>query len=183
MSRPSARPPTQWSVRGCATPAINMSSSTTVGRPHAISNGFIIADAKKFPSGIKALADYIHSRGLKFGIYSDAGRLTCGGRPGSQGHEYQDAITYARWGVDYLKYDWCSTGDRNAQEAYALMADALRQSGRDIVFSMCEWGTAKPWLWAKNTGNLWRTTGDIFDSFSVKDPKRDWAHPCSRSST
>jgi alpha-galactosidase len=140
------------------------------------SNGFIIADAKKFPSGIKALADYIHSRGLKFGIYSDAGRLTCGGRPGSQGHEYQDAITSARWGVDYLKYDWCSTGDRNAQEAYALMADALRQSGRDIVFSMCEWGTAKPWLWAKNTGNLWRTTGDIFDSFSVKDPKRDWAH-------
>jgi alpha-galactosidase len=139
-------------------------------------NGFIIADAKKFPSGIKALADYVHSRGLKFGIYSDAGRLTCGGRPASQGHEYQDAITYARWGVDYLKYDWCNTGDRNAQEAYAVMADALRSSGRDIVFSMCEWGTAKPWLWAKNTGNLWRTTGDIFDSFSVKDPKRDWAH-------
>ena len=140
------------------------------------SNGFITSDTKKFPSGIKALADYVHSRGLKFGIYSDAGRLTCGGRPGSQGHEYQDARTYARWGVDYLKYDWCSTGDRNAQEAYAVMADALRQSGRDIVFSMCEWGTAKPWLWAKNTGNLWRTTGDIFDSFSKKDPARDWAH-------
>jgi alpha-galactosidase len=140
-------------------------------------NGFITADAKKFPSGIKVLADYVHSRGLKFGIYSDAGRLTCGGRPGSQGHEYQDALTYARWGVDYLKYDWCSTGDRNAQEAYALMADALRQSGREIVFSMCEWGTARPWLWAQNVGNLWRTTGDIFDSFSAKDPKRDWAHP------
>ena len=139
-------------------------------------NGFITADPQKFPSGIKTLADYVHSRGLKFGIYSDAGRLTCGGRPGSQGHEYQDAITYARWGVDYLKYDWCSTGDRNAKEAYAVMADALRQSGREIVFSMCEWGTAKPWLWAKNTGNLWRTTGDIFDSFSTKDPKRDWAH-------
>ena len=139
-------------------------------------NGVIVADAQKFPSGIKALADYVHSRGLKFGIYSDAGRLTCGGRPGSQGHEYQDAITYARWGVDYLKYDWCNTGDRNAEEAYAVMADALRSSGRPIVFSMCEWGTAKPWLWAKNTGNLWRTTGDIFDSFSKKDPKRDWAH-------
>lgn len=139
-------------------------------------NGFIVADAQKFPSGIKALADYVHSRGLKFGIYSDAGRLTCGGRPAGQGHEYQDAITYARWGVDYLKYDWCNTGDRNAQEAYAVMADALRSSGRDIVFSMCEWGTAKPWLWAKNIGNLWRTTGDIFDSFSTKDPKRDWAH-------
>jgi alpha-galactosidase len=139
-------------------------------------DGFIVADAQKFPSGIKALADYVHSRGLKFGIYSDAGRLTCGGRPGSQGHEYQDAITYARWGVDYLKYDWCNTGDRNAEEAYAVMADALRQSGRPIVFSMCEWGAAKPWLWAKNVGNLWRTTGDIFDSFSAKDPKRDWAH-------
>jgi alpha-galactosidase len=139
-------------------------------------NGFIVADAQKFPSGIKALADYIHSRGLKFGIYSDAGRLTCGGRPGGQGHEYQDAITYARWGVDYLKYDWCSTGDRNAQEGYAVMADALRQTGRPIVFSMCEWGTAKPWLWAKNTGNLWRTTGDIFDSFSKPDPTKTWAH-------
>lgn len=139
-------------------------------------NGFITADPKRFPSGMKALADYIHSRGLKFGIYSDAGRLTCGGRPGSQGHEYQDALTYARWGADYLKYDWCSTGDRNAQEAYAVMADALRQSGRDIVFSMCEWGTAKPWLWAKSVGNLWRTTGDIWDSFSTNDKAHDWAH-------
>jgi alpha-galactosidase len=139
-------------------------------------NGFITADTQRFPSGIKAVADYVHSRGLKFGIYSDAGRLTCGGRPGSQGHEYQDALTYARWGVDYLKYDWCSTGDRNAQEGYAVMADALRQSGREIVFSICEWGTAKPWLWAKNIGNLWRTTGDIFDSYSKKDAKRDWAH-------
>jgi len=141
------------------------------------SNGFITADAQKFPSGIKALAEYVHSRGLKFGIYSDAGRLTCGGRPASQGHEYQDALTYARWRVDYLKYDWCNTGDRNAQEAYAVMADALRQSGRDIVFSMCEWGTAKPWLWAKNTGNLWRTTGDIWDSFDKQDDAhKSWAH-------
>jgi alpha-galactosidase len=140
-------------------------------------NGFITADAQKFPSGIKALADYIHSKGLKFGIYSDAGRLTCGGRPGSQGHEYQDALTYGRWGVDYLKYDWCSTGDRNAKEAYAVMADALRQSGREIVFSMCEWGTAQPWLWAKNTGNLWRTTGDIWDSFNKQDEAhKSWAH-------
>jgi alpha-galactosidase len=140
-------------------------------------NGFITADSQKFPSGIKALADYVHSKGLKFGIYSDAGRLTCGGRPGSQGHEYQDALTYARWGVDYLKYDWCSTGDRNAQEAYAVMADALRQSGREIVFSMCEWGTAKPWLWAQNIGNLWRTTGDISDDFGTKKKAHDWEHP------
>ena len=140
-------------------------------------NGFIQADPEKFPSGIKALADYIHSRGLKFGIYSDAGRLTCGKRPGSQGHEYQDAIQYARWGVDYLKYDWCFTGDRNAKEAYALMAAALRSTGREIVLSICEWGTAKPWEWAKNIGNLWRTTGDIWDSFAKKDPARDWAYP------
>lgn len=140
-------------------------------------NGFITADPQKFPSGIRALADYIHSRGLKFGIYSDAGRLTCGGRPGSQGHEYQDALTYARWGADYLKYDWCSTGDRNAQEAYAVMADALRSSGRDIVFSMCEWGTAKPWLWARNVGNLWRTTGDIADDFATAHKGREWEHP------
>lgn len=140
-------------------------------------NGFIVADAQKFPSGIRALADYVHSKGLKFGIYSDAGRLTCGGRPGSEGHEFQDALTYARWGVDYLKYDWCNTGDRNAQEAYAVMAEALRQSGRPIVFSMCEWGTAKPWLWAQNTGNLWRTTGDISDDFAVKKKGHDWEHP------
>jgi len=140
-------------------------------------DGFITADPQRFPSGIKSLAEFVHSRGLKFGIYSDAGRLTCGGRPGSQGHEYQDALTYARWGVDYLKYDWCSTGDRNAREAYAVMADALRQSGRPIVFSMCEWGTAKPWLWARNVGNMWRTTGDIWDSFDKNDQAHSWAHP------
>ena len=131
-------------------------------------NGFITADPKKFPSGIKALADYVHSKGLKFGIYSDAGRKTCGGRPGSQGFEYQDAITYARWGVDYLKYDWCNTGTRNAEEAYKLMADALRSTGRDVVFSICEWGTSKPWLWAQKVGNLWRTTGDIIDKWEGK---------------
>ncbi|KQV62200.1 MULTISPECIES: glycoside hydrolase family 27 protein [unclassified Caulobacter] len=134
--------------------------------------GFITYDAKRFPSGIKALSDYVHAKGLKFGIYSDAGRQTCGGRPGSQGHEFQDAKTYADWGVDYLKYDWCATGTRNAEEAYTLMADALRETGRDIVFSMCEWGTAKPWLWASKVGNVWRTTGDITDKW---DGKHDYA--------
>ncbi|WP_260928979.1 alpha-galactosidase [Novosphingobium sp. 9] len=130
--------------------------------------GFITANAKAFPHGIKALADYIHTRGLKFGIYSDAGSKTCGGRPGSQGHEFQDAQTYAGWGVDYLKYDWCSTGSRDSQEAYALMADALRATGRDIVFSLCEWGSTRPWLWAAKIGNLWRTTPDITDKWSGK---------------
>ncbi|MCJ2184662.1 glycoside hydrolase family 27 protein [Novosphingobium sp. 1949] len=130
--------------------------------------GFIHANAKAFPSGIKALADYIHAKGLKFGIYSDAGMKTCGGRPGSQGHEYQDAQTYASWGVDYLKYDWCATGSRNSEEAYALMEDALRATGRPIVFSLCEWGSTKPWLWGAKIGNLWRTTGDITDKWSGK---------------
>jgi alpha-galactosidase len=131
-------------------------------------NGFIVADADHFPSGIKALADYVHSKGLKFGVYSDAGTKTCAGRPGSLGHEYQDALQYARWGVDYLKYDWCNTGTRSAQEAYSTMSNALLATGRPIVFSMCEWGTAKPWLWANGIGNLWRTTGDIGDAFSSK---------------
>lgn len=131
-------------------------------------NGFIGYDKERFPSGIKALADYVHARGLKFGIYSDAGAKTCGGRPGSQGHEYQDAITYARWGVDYLKYDWCFTGTRNAEEAYALMADALKSTGRPIMLSICEWGQNRPWLWASKIGNLWRTTGDITDKWQGK---------------
>jgi alpha-galactosidase len=131
-------------------------------------NGFITEDKTRFPSGLKALGDYIHSKGLKFGIYSDAGTKTCGGRPGSQGHEYQDAIQYERWGVDYLKYDWCSTGVRNAEEAYALMSDALRSSGRSILFSMCEWGNSRPWLWASKIGNMWRTTGDITDKWEGK---------------
>ncbi|WP_230480862.1 glycoside hydrolase family 27 protein [Sphingomonas sp. Leaf21] len=131
-------------------------------------NGFITEDRTRFPGGLKALGDYIHAKGLKFGIYSDAGTKTCGGRPGSQGHEYQDALQYARWGVDYLKYDWCSTGVRNAEEAYATMADALRATGRPILFSLCEWGNSRPWLWGARIGNMWRTTGDITDKWEGK---------------
>ncbi len=131
-------------------------------------NGFITEDRTRFPGGLKALGDYIHAKGLKFGIYSDAGTKTCGGRPGSQGHEYQDALQYARWGVDYLKYDWCSTGVRNAEEAYATMADALRATGRPILFSLCEWGNSRPWLWGAKIGNMWRTTGDITDKWEGK---------------
>jgi alpha-galactosidase len=129
-------------------------------------NGFIVADPQRFPSGMKALADYVHAKGLKFGIYSDAGAKTCAGRPGSQGHEFQDAIQYARWGVDYLKFDWCSTFTRNAQEAYSTINRALLSTDRPIVLSICEWGTNKPWLWGKDIGNLWRTTGDITDKWS-----------------
>jgi alpha-galactosidase len=131
-------------------------------------SGNIVADPKRFPSGIKALADYVHSKGLKFGIYSDAGTLTCGGRPASRGHEYQDATQYAAWGVDYLKYDWCNTGTEDAQAAYTTMSEALKATGRPIVFSLCEWGNHKPWLWAKDVGNLWRTTGDITDCWDCK---------------
>ena len=136
-------------------------------------HGDIQADPQRFPSGIKALADYVHSKGLKFGIYSDAGSKTCGGRPGSRGYEFQDAAQYARWGVDYLKYDWCNTGTQNAEASYRTMREALNHTGRPIVFSMCEWGTAKPWLWANGVGNLWRTTGDITDKWAGK---YDYSH-------
>ncbi|WP_180542147.1 alpha-galactosidase [Nevskia soli] len=128
--------------------------------------GNIVADAERFPSGMKALADYVHSKGLKFGLYSDAGTKTCQGRPGGRGYEYQDARQYAAWGVDYLKYDWCSHSTQDGPSSYALMSDALKQSGRPIVFSLCEWGSNKPWLWARDVGNLWRTTGDIQDKWS-----------------
>lgn len=128
-------------------------------------DGFIQCDAERFPSGIGALADYVHERGLKLGIYSDAGRHTCGGRLGSFGHEYQDALQYARWKVDYLKYDWCETENINARGAYTLMRDALYAAGRPILFSMCEWGTDKPWEWAADVAHSWRATGDIWCSF------------------
>lgn len=128
-------------------------------------DGFIQADPKHFPHGIKALADYVHSRGLKLGIYSDAGSETCAGRPGSLGHEYQDALQYARWGIDYLKYDWCNTINVNAQGAYQLMRDALQAAGRPIFFSMCEWGDNHPWRWAKGIGDSWRIGPDIWCSF------------------
>jgi alpha-galactosidase len=132
--------------------------------------GFIQPDPERFPSGMKALADYVHSKGLKLGIYSDAGWKTCGGRPGSRGHEYQDALTYAKWGVDYLKYDWCNTEGLKAEGAYLTMRDALYAAGRPMVFSICEWGTDKPWEWGKKIGHLWRTTGDIHNCFDcVKD--------------
>jgi alpha-galactosidase len=131
-------------------------------------DGNIVPDAKTFPSGIKALAEYVHSKGLKFGIYSDAGTKTCAGRPASRGYEFQDARQYAAWGVDYLKFDWCNTGTQNGPASYATMRDALLASGRPIVFSLCEWGSNKPWLWAGDVGNLWRTTGDIVDKWEGK---------------
>jgi alpha-galactosidase len=127
--------------------------------------GAIVADPKRFPSGIKALADYVHSKGLKLGVYTDAGRLTCQKRPGSYEHEVQDAKTYASWGVDYVKIDWCHAEGLDPEVQYAKFRDALAQAGRPIVFSICNWGVKAPWSWGPATGNLWRTTGDINDTY------------------
>ena len=136
--------------------------------------GFIQPDAQRFPGGMKALADYVHAKGLKFGLYSDAGWKTCGGRPGSRGYEFQDALTYAEWGVDYLKYDWCFTDGLKAEGAYLTMSEALRKAGRPVLFSLCEWGNAKPWEWAGKLGHAWRTTGDIFNCFDCVKDHGDW---------
>ncbi|HUL78377.1 MAG TPA: glycoside hydrolase family 27 protein [Vicinamibacteria bacterium] len=130
--------------------------------------GRIVVDPERFPSGMKAVADDVHSKGLKFGIYSDAGTGTCQGRPGSKDHEALDARTYAEWGVDYLKYDWCHAEGQDSRDAYAKMSQALRASGRSIVFSICEWGSTKPWLWAPGVGHLWRATGDIADVWETR---------------
>src|SRR5581483_323704 len=137
-------------------------------------NANIVVDPKRFPNGMKAVADYVHSVGLKFGIYSDAGSNTCAGRPGGLGHEYQDAVMYASWGVDYLKYDWCHTSTQDAKASYANIRAALDASGRPIVLSICEWGKNQPWLWGKEVGgNLWRTTDDIQDRWGGKEK---WPH-------
>lgn len=137
--------------------------------------GFIQPDPDRFPSGMKALSDYIHSLGLKFGIYSDAGWQTCGGRPGSRGREYQDAMTYASWGVDYLKYDWCNTEALKAEGAYLTMRNALYEAGRPVVLSICEWGDNQPWEWAPPIGHLWRTTGDIYNCFDCEYDHGTWS--------
>jgi alpha-galactosidase len=137
--------------------------------------GFIQPDAQRFPSGIKALADYVHGKGLKLGIYSDAGWKTCGGRPGSRGYEFQDAQQYARWGIDYLKYDWCNADSLKASGAYMTMRDALFRTGRPIVFSICEWGDNMPTTWAPAIGHLWRTTGDITNCFDCELNHGTWS--------
>jgi alpha-L-fucosidase len=155
------------------------------------SHGDLVPDSVKFPHGIKALADYVHSKGLKLGIYGDAGWKTCAGYPGSRGHEYQDALKFAEWGVDYLKYDWCNTltphptdvkitlmSDREAYaaESYQTMRDALYTAGRPILFSICEGGLNQCWNWAPAIGHIWRTTPDIRPEFRVRDKPEVWFH-------
>ncbi len=133
-------------------------------------SGRLFPDPRHFPSGLSALADALHDRGLKLGIYSDAGTHTCGGEPGSLGFEPEDARTFASWGVDYLKYDYChAPPDRDSAMArYGAMGEALRETDRSIVLAMCEWGGRQPWLWGADVGgHLWRTTGDIQDTWTV----------------
>ncbi|MCU7550880.1 glycoside hydrolase family 27 protein [Chitinophagaceae bacterium LB-8] len=135
----------------------------------------LIPDPKKFPSGIQALADYMHAKGIKLGIYSDAAQLTCAGYTASLGFEEQDAKTFASWEIDYLKYDYCGAPQDSATAItrYTRMGKALHKSGREIMFGICEWGDRKPWYWAKNSGGqLWRTTADIRDKWrSLESPK------------
>ncbi|NUS27969.1 MAG: alpha-galactosidase [Streptomyces sp.] len=135
--------------------------------PDRDANGKLVPDPARFPNGIKAVADYVHSKGLKFGIYTSAGTKTCNsaGFPGALGHEYSDAQQFADWGVDYLKYDNCNNQGVDAKSRYTTMRDALRATGRPIVYSICEWGENKPWEWASDVGHLWRTTGDISDNW------------------
>lgn len=137
--------------------------------------GNLVADPKKFPHGMKALAAYVHSKGLKFGLYNCAGTKTCAGYPGTKDHEAQDAKLYASWDIDYLKFDWCYADGMDAPKSYAKMSQALHDAGRPIIFSLCEWGSHDPWLWAAPVGQLWRTTGDIGPVFETDtDTTHGW---------
>jgi alpha-galactosidase len=163
---------------------VNIDDTWEAGRD-ALGN---ITTNKKFPN-MKALADYVHSKGLKIGIYSSPGPNTCAGYEGSFGHEEQDARTYASWGIDYLKYDWCGARnlytDEEMRAVYQVMGDALLSSGRPIVYSLCQYGRAEVWKWgAAVGGNVWRTTGDIRDAWDsmskigfAQDELAPWAGP------
>ncbi|XP_058097779.1 alpha-galactosidase 1-like isoform X4 [Magnolia sinica] len=138
------------------------------------SKGNLVPRKSTFPSGIKALADYVHSKGLKLGIYSDAGYQTCSGTmPGSLGYEEKDAMTFASWGIDYLKYDNCNNDDSKPTVRYPVMTRALMKAGRPIFFSLCEWGDLHPALWGFKVGNSWRTTNDISDNWQSMVSRAD----------
>ncbi|KAM9972748.1 hypothetical protein ACTFIR_012116 [Dictyostelium discoideum] len=128
-------------------------------------NGTVYADPTNFPNGIKYVADYIHSLGLKIGIYTDAGTETCQKRVGSYGYEANDAQTYAEWGIDYVKEDWCYATLENPQQRYQIMSQALNATGRPMFFSLCDWGYENPWTFGMSVGNSWRTTPDIKDNW------------------
>jgi alpha-galactosidase len=130
--------------------------------------GNLVPDPEKFPEGMKALTDYVHSRGFKVGIYSDAADRTCGSHPGSYGFEDQDARQWADWGFDFLKYDYCNApaDQETAIQRYTCMGEALRRTGREFLFSLCEWGGRSPHVWGRDAGgHMWRVSGDVFDSW------------------
>jgi alpha-galactosidase len=141
------------------------------------SHGDLVPDPQKFPNGMKALADYVHSKGFKIGIYSDAADRTCGGYPGSFDFEEQDAVLWASCGMDFLKYDYCNAPMNDQAEAikrYTRMSEALRKTNRDFLFSLCEWGNQSPHLWGRNIGgHMWRVSGDVFDSW-INIWMKDW---------
>lgn len=130
-------------------------------------NGRLVPDPVKFPNGMKAVADYVHSKGLKFGMYSCAGVRTCAGYPSSFDHEFVDAATFAEWGVDFLKYDFCNfPANGDCKMRYQTMSMALKATGREILFSACNWGQQEPWHWMRSIGaHMYRSTGDIMDNF------------------
>lgn len=129
--------------------------------------GLLVPDPEKFPHGMKAVADYIHGKGLKFGMYSCAGVMTCAGYPSSYDHEFSDARQFAQWGVDYLKYDFCHFPENaDCKNRYHRMSMALKATGRDILFAACNWGKEDSWEWMRSIGaHTYRSTGDIFDNF------------------
>ncbi len=137
--------------------------------------GNLVPDPIKFPNGMKSLIEYVHAKGLKFGLYNCAGTKTCAGYPGTRGYEYQDARFYANLNIDYLKYDWCNTEGINAKEAYTTMSKALKAAGKPILFSLCEWGDNQPWNWANPIGNIWRISGDIYPCYDCEQNHGTWS--------
>jgi len=133
-------------------------------------NGKLTTNLERYPSGLRGLGDYIHQRGLKYALYTDAGTHTCSkAMPGTKGHEFEDMRRFAEWRSDYLKIDWCNTKGQDIVQTYTLLDEAQRGTGRPIVHSLCSWGVGEPWKWAAAVGHLWRTTGDI-----CEPGKADW---------
>jgi alpha-galactosidase len=131
-------------------------------------HGDLVPDPQRFPNGVRALADHVHGLGLKLGIYSDAADKTCGSYPGSYEFEEQDARLWASWGIDFLKYDYCNApvDQAAAIERYTRMGNALRKTGREILYSVCEWGGRNPHVWGRRVGaQMWRVSGDVYDSW------------------
>ncbi|MGB9764443.1 MAG: glycoside hydrolase family 27 protein [Candidatus Saccharicenans sp.] len=125
-------------------------------------DGKLTTNPERYPSGLRALGDYIHPRGLKYALYTDAGTHTCSkAMPGTKGHEFEDMRQFAEWRCDYLKVDWCNTKGQDIVQTYTLLCEAQRAAGRPLVYSLCSWGEGDPWKWAAAVGHLWRTTGDI----------------------